>query len=828
MEPKIIKKFLIKENPYLLFSNEKTPLYFNTGINFRENPKQEINSNRKRQTRHLTTYEKPISVISKSLKFVALNSDIYGNYRHFYSNLTQKDTFKTPGVDKYPLLKNKDYLAIESIDSNKEKISFSTNIKNLVFLSSTNEIKVPKRYEGIKPYFFKTSQNKDYSKEENNTISAGKVFGELCDQNLFECKILKQIKIKKIDLNNCLGEKQKNFRVLYDYIQRGDGLKDILNRKNFYKNIEFKTRTAIKKEIMQFILDIDSLCLKFYTLNDSGNNNTEKDSQKLYLPFNLMPLFYLLDFTSFKVLLSEIIIFNQKNKQFEYIKEKSLIKIIRKYYNYILKSFEVNNNYVNNITYNKKETIFSLIYDWIVIDNSSDENEKDNNNSYRCFKLKIILPKIKLNVDNLSIKISKFLNKQIIAILLNNKFKNWERFIFFDLFSTKKFKAIINLIMLNKYYKLPSKKINLNPIYNIHNKDYEFFLTQIGENFSLYYTFIPYVILIVFGLKDKKYQKLNLNLRETINLNKFAHTWGFINSILKCMFLDRAKNKIFFKFDLLEDEEKETNKANKEETKRNNSEDKMKTQNLNKDKLSSSFNLKKTVTKNKSIKDKEMNTYETRYRDKMYEIRLLNCSLRKNYITSNSSKDNNNYYMVPQNILDFIFEIKDEDKLFNNNGMKIPLISKYIGENSREILSAKESSNISEERKMIDKADTIDHESLDNIIPEEEPKKHVSFKQATFDRLPSFNMIQNITTKEAEKEKQKEKKMEEIEEERENRTPTEKRNSNKFVFPKGFFFARSSKKKVSVANANELNQNRFEKLTRDMIKRHTMFSKNLY
>ena len=83
----------------------------------------------------------------------------------------------------------------------------------------------------------------------------------------------------------------------------------------------------------------------------------------------------------------------------------------------------------------------------------------------------------------------------------------------------------------------------------------------------------------------------------------------------------------------------------------------------------------------------------------MYEISLLNCSLLKINITSNSSESK--YYIVPQNILNGIFNIKDEDKIFNTSDIGISLMAKYIGENSQSILMAKESNNISEEIKMI-------------------------------------------------------------------------------------------------------------------------------
>ena len=132
-----------------------------------------------------------------------------------------------------------------------------------------------------------------------------------------------------------------------------------------------------------------------------------------------MPFFYLLDFTSFKVLLSEIIIYN-KDKGFEYIKEKLLIQTLKKYISYIENSIKNKNNYINDITYNKNEKIFNLIYDCIITwdylkeeeikENS--ENNLENNNNYKCFKLKIILPKIQFNVDNLKIKINKLLKSK--------------------------------------------------------------------------------------------------------------------------------------------------------------------------------------------------------------------------------------------------------------------------------------------------------------------------------------------------------------------------------------------------------------------------------
>ena len=94
--------------------------------------------------------------------------------------------------------------------------------------------------------------------------------------------------------------------------------------------------------------------------------------------------------------------------------------------------------------------------------------------------------------------------------------------------------------MLNKIYGISLKKIKLSKNYKMQNKNYEFFLTQIGENYSLYYTFVPFIILIVFGKKEKKFQRINLNLKDSINLFKFGQKWGIINTLFKCMFIDKA------------------------------------------------------------------------------------------------------------------------------------------------------------------------------------------------------------------------------------------------------------------------------------------------
>ena len=829
MKIKKIKNLPFKENTHHTFFNEKnSPKNIDSFLNFPELSNYGITSIQKTQTGQLSSYNKHSSLltsISKSLKTMTINSKNYRNYIGFHSNLTKEHFFKTIQSDKVEesnehLIKKKNYLSIKLEplsfkDSKKGNISFTNDKSNSLFLTRIKETEEGKKFK--EKLFDKTKSGFNRIKFDK-IIKTEKDFKELCEKNLFESKFLNKIGLKKIDMDNCFEEKQKNYKFFCEYIKKVDEFKDIFREENFHRNIKFNERTAIKKENMEFNLDIYSLCLKFFPL---GNNNKEKESQKLYFPFILMPLFYLLDFTSFKVLLSEIITFNKSNNCFEYIKEFLLFNIVKKFVYYIFNSLENNEEYINNITYNKKETVYPLIYDWIVSKNylNEDEEEEDNINinsnfdkNYRCFKLKIVLPKIKFSVNNLDIKIIKFLNKYIIANLLQNRFKNWEKFAFFDLFSTKRFRIITNLIMLNKYYKIGLKKIKLNKNYKIQPKDYEFFLTQIGDNYSIYYSFIPFIVLIVFGKKEKKFQKINLNMKESLNLVKFGQKWGMINTLFKCMFFDKTKDKIFFKFELLEDGDNLLYNTIRQENNKNDNIIKM--LNLNNDINTNNDYIKKVQSRSYSIREKRKDKTQTRYKDSMYEISLLNCTLKKINITSVNSE--NNYYTIPQNMLNCIFNIKDINKIFNISLFDESLISKYIGENTKSILSAYESNNISEEQKMIKEME-IENDLLKDDMPKffNIEKQNSRNDQNVFNRTKTLQRLQKANTMKREIKREEKVETAKID------TNVEKRYSNKYVFPRGIFVGRTEKKRVSITNSKELNQIRFENFTRD-IRRKTM------
>jgi len=817
MKTKLSKNYSGEESPYQLFSVDNNIFYSphktpktrfynkNPHNNIRPSTTTDKYPIRTNHFRPLTAYEKSpstVSTISKSLKSVTLSSKLYSNYINYYSIITQDHAFKTPKVSRYPILKNQKYLPIGSQSTveqepNKENITHSTNKSNPIFLSFMKEKKQVKKKIEEKPYGFKYGETKirfDRAKSANG-FKAGKDFSDLCEQNAFEAKFYKQIGLKNIDIYNSIEENQKNFNFFLDYLKKADELKDIFMENNFWRKIDFNGRTAIKKENMDFKLDIYSLCFKFFPLN---NSNNKKECQKLYFPFELIPIFYLLDFTSFKVFLSEIIIYNKNENCFKYIKETILIKKLRRYYNYISNSLSVKPGYINNIIYNMNESHLPLIYDWIVSINHSNEeedNKKNNNNTtdmeYNCFKLKIVLPKIKFNIDNPRIKISKYLNKQVLANLIRNKFNKWQKFILYDLFTTKKFKIISNLLILNKYYKINEKKIKLDKRFKVQNKIYEFFLTQTGENISHYYTFIPYIILILFGEKTKKAQKICLNLKESKNLIKFGNSWGMMNTLFKCMYLDTMKNKIFFKFDSLEDDNNELYKVVIEENSKNNT--------LNK-KLNIINNLGKKITgKNATIRDKERDNFQTKYKDNNFEISLLNCTLLKINITSNKSE--NKYYVIPSNILKNIFSIKDENKIFNTNCTDISIMGRCIGENSKAILIAKEADITSQEQEINKKANIKDElYKYESMLNEQMSRQHSGYNKLKTAQL--FQNNANFFKKETNK---------------------EENLFNQFLNDLNV----NSKKKVSISNVNELKKSRIESGERKSQKRRTTKKKNI-
>ena len=699
-----INNYSSDKSPYKLFSSKnefEKEFKSNTSYCFpKNNNKKKMDFLTRRPFSSKTKDDREVSLISKKLKSITLSNESYSNYINYYCNLTQDHTFKKPNILNYPLRKNEKYLPITShknfgtttISGGGDSIFFN-------FMKETeNDLK--KSIE-TKPYGYKYGDTKiriDRKRAKSaysNTINP-KDFQNLCETNIFESELLNQIGLDKIDMYNSKDENNKHFTFFNNYLEKFNEIDDYLfNNDNSYKSINFNARTAIIKKTINFKLEIYTLCLKFYLL---GNKSKP---QKLFLPFKLLPLFYLLDFQIFKVFLSEVIYYDDKNKCLAFIDNDSLLNIIRKYYSFISNTKEKDPKYLNYITYNKNELCFYYIYDWI-ISNNKDTNEcnDDNNDNYKCYKLKINLPKIKFYIENYKIKIIKHLNKHIIAKIIINDFKDWEKYILFDLFCNKKFKNITNLIMLNKHKTIKQNKIILNNEpnkYLINNKKLEFYLTINGENSSNFYIFVPYIILVLCGEKKKKYQKIYLSINESKNIVKFKKYWGIINTLLKCMFINTNTNEIFFRLELLDNINNDLYKIIIQE----NTNIRKKSNLSNKNIHNVLQHIRKNSSKTNLIhkeKDRDKDKNKTKYKSNNLEISLLDCTIKK--INISAIKLESKYYKIPDKLLKCIFSMKDEKDLFNNNFNDISKIGKCIGECSYDIIRATEENIINEEQLM--------------------------------------------------------------------------------------------------------------------------------
>ena len=148
------------------------------------------------------------------------------------------------------------------------------------------------------------------------------------------------------------------------------------------------------------------------------------------------------------------------------------------------------------------------------------------------------------------------------------------------------------------------------------------------------------------------------------------------------------------------------------------------------------------------------------------------------------------------------------------NCTDIPIIAKYIAENSNDILLTKESNNKAEEKKMINDIDNGEY--FKDVLQKEEEVKKSDTPRDNFN-LPRSNSLKSVPNSDENRITTKNEDQDGID----NIRNYKKRMSTKYVFPNKIFLARGSKKKVTITNINELNKNRFENLQNDILKRRT-------
>ena len=394
--------------------------------------------------------------------------------------------------------------------------------------------------------FFENKNNNNNNLNNNNSNE-----NETCFNNYYDIKYTKN-ENKEFNLR-----KEKNILFLLEEIKKISNIHNFNNKYN--QKIDFSIKSQFKKNI-SFILEIKSLYLEFIEISPEHNFDKIK-KQKIYFPFYYLIFFYLLDFISFKCLISEIIIYDTKQNLFK-INYNDEFKILNKYsenakfYFENFSKIKSNNNFdlFNDITYNLNENKYNINYDWCIYDGN-------NNLSSKLFKMKIVLPKIKLSLNEHKIKFNKFIHKNLMIELLKKDFQNWNKYILFDLFIHKKFRLIVNNILLHKFDLYKNRKLyidNHNEYNNKNNhyinKNYEFYITNIKLNVTKFFYFIPNTVILT-SLSNSKEIKINyiqLSIKDTNNIKKLSKCLGIYNILLKCLDINKNTNEIILNMNLIE------------------------------------------------------------------------------------------------------------------------------------------------------------------------------------------------------------------------------------------------------------------------------------
>ena len=664
-----------------------------------------------------TLNKKIVIDISKNLKSVAISNKLFSNYMENYNNLTQDFCFKTPDKVSYPLRKNIRYLSAESIKNLKDKKNNSFNSCKMKILKMP--ISDKPNYNRIQLFNNnKNNKNNIFNKIKKSNNNRNLLLS-FSDEKLQKKSILNSFEIKddpftNIDIDNNKNIKQENFEYLKKYANKLNNLNEsnninILN--NTFDKSKLSLTNFLSKENIQYELNIYSLCVKFRKLNDNKNKK-----QRLYFKFKYLPIFYLLDYQTFKAFLSEVIYFDNKSNNFSFIKEK-FDEVINKYYNYINNNLNNAKSNINDITFFKNEFHFPLAYKWIIFNkdfvgnennlNIKDEdNKNENEKKVIIFELKIELPKIKFKFLKYDTKIRSDLKKHLMIQLMKTDFIEWEELILLELFFYKKFRFVINSILANKdkYYKqkiyLLSNNYAKNQIKDIKNnvnKNFEFYLSEINEIFSNYYIFNPYKIALK-STKNNYSQEVNLTLRESKILYKIGKYWGLVNTLLKCItYNNESNNKVYFKFDIFEN-------------------------------ISPNF-IKASGTKNKNIEKGD----QIKFKFNKLNIIINECSLKKIIINNNLEKEEK-FIKIPKNFLKLILTYKD------NNRNKIILNENKINEYCKEIREE----NILEFKKSNNTLKKTSEKDLEPVLIKENNSNITSNKTNKFNIKEGENKIINV------------------------------------------------------------------------------------
>ena len=306
-------------------------------------------------------------------------------------------------------------------------------------------------------------------------------------------------------ITNKLIEYLKNKYIQYD---------KIMLSKNFLLG-----KNNNKEEV---ILNLYSFCIK---LLDLENN----EIQSIFLPLNIIALYYSLSYDNFLFFISKIIESKQEENIIN-INEEIIKEITFNLINSDIDLFENDSNFF----FNKSE--FINTYPFI---------KKD-----KILKIQIIPPKIELIKNNISIY--KFGGKGLLIYIIKNNFINWEIPCLCYLTSFKIFRQsisklfykenILNKIILDIDKEICKKNIFIKPK---NNKDffYQYFKDKIN-----YINLTSYKINIIVDEEENIFETSFFDLKI---LYKLSRKYNIKDIIYKCSLINTEKKTVFFSLNVL-------------------------------------------------------------------------------------------------------------------------------------------------------------------------------------------------------------------------------------------------------------------------------------
>ena len=452
-----------------------------------------------------------VELLKKSKKLI-LDTEKYSNYSLFYNKLTMIHSFKLPGVNDYPIRTNKEIIPI------KEYKMRLVNNKNLL----TEKVKKkenPKIKESNSTLMIKTLKTE-------STINAKSFLIYIDKFNNMDWAIHKYITYKEIYFVD--KNKDGNKKLLEQYVN--NNYYNEFKRNILEKNPILKKENIFKIKNIEVKLKCNPLVLMFF--DEDGKKNS-----KIKFPFNCLPFFYGINFENFKLFFFSVIDFNYKKNTFKL--------------NQIKFNNSFNSTLENNKLYDKDCFLFNynkipnFEFDWII----------NKENTIKKYKLKIIMPKIKIRfkyLNNTKTSIIKSLDTTHMSYLVLEKFKDWDLFLLNSFCIIKEFRKTINHalsynpLINNKNIKLDLDDQKLKLHKSKENKfSFIFFITLFDElrGKNYYFEINCPKIQINYNINGiKPYEKIyDLKINETIQLNKMRKSFWPEDMINRCLVIEEKK-----------------------------------------------------------------------------------------------------------------------------------------------------------------------------------------------------------------------------------------------------------------------------------------------